>query len=124
MIGNEIHRFANELWPINRSITGDGIRETLAQIKKIIPSLKIHSVPSGTSVFDWNIPKEWKVNDAYIITPNGEKICDFSDNNLHLLGYSVPFRGKLSLVKLKEHLYTLPDKPNAIPYITSFYQIH
>jgi aminopeptidase-like protein len=122
MIGNEIHALAQRLWKINRSITGEGVRKTLAELKNIIPSLQVHFVPSGTSVFDWIIPKEWKVNDAYIVAPNGKKICDFSENNLHLLGYSIPFNGKVSLTELKEHLYTLPEQPSAIPYITSYYE--
>jgi len=122
MIGNEIHQFARELWPINRSITGAGLRETLKRISIHIPKLDIKSVPSGTQVFDWTIPREWHVNKAYIITPSGEKICDFSENNLHLLGYSIPFEGNVTLEELKKHLYTLPDQPNAIPYATSYYE--
>jgi aminopeptidase-like protein len=122
MIGNEIHQFARELWPINRSITGVGLRETLKRISIHIPKLDIKSVPSGTKVFDWTIPREWHVNKAYIITPSGEKICDFSENNLHLLGYSIPFEGSVTLEELKKHLYTLPDQPNAIPYATSYYE--
>ncbi len=122
MIGKEIHHFAKELWPINRSITGDGVRETLKKISKHLPGLKIKSLKSGTKVFDWTIPKEWKVRKAYIITPKGEKICDFSKNNLHLVGYSIPYRGSMSLKELKKHLHTLPSQPNAIPYITSYYK--
>ena len=122
MIGSEIHEFAKLLWPINRSITGKGVRTTLDQIKKHLPNLEIKSVSSGTEVFDWNVPNEWNVNDAFIVTPNGEKICKFTDNDLHLLGYSVPFKGRMSLAQLKDHLYTLPDQPNAIPYITSYYK--
>ena len=122
MIGAEIHEFAKELWPINRSITGPGVRETLKKIKTHLPNLSIKSIPTGTKVFDWSIPREWKVNEAYIIAPNGEKICDFSTNNLHLLGYSSPFEGRLTLNELKEYLHTLPDQPNAIPYVTSYYQ--
>ena len=87
MIGAEIHNLAKQLWPINRSITGEGVRETLAVIKDFIPSLKVQSVPSGTAVFDWTVPNEWKVRDAYIVTPNGEKICKFNDNNLRTLVY-------------------------------------
>ena len=121
-IGCDIHNFAKELWPLNRSITGEGVRQTLECIRFHLQALQIRSVPSGTAVFDWTIPKEWKVNDAYIVTPTGEKICEFSENNLHLLGYSIPFNGKVSLVQLKEHLYTLPEQPNAIPYITSYYK--
>lgn len=122
MIGNEIHEFAKELWPINRSITGEGVRDTLNQVKQHLPDLKIKSVPSGTEVFDWVVPKEWHPTDAYIITPNGEKICDFKVNNLHLLGYSTSFDGKIKLEDLKHHLYTLPEQPDAIPYITSYYK--
>jgi len=122
MIGHEIHALAQKLWKINRSITGEGVRKTLARLKDIIPSLQIYSVPSNTPVFDWTVPKEWKVHDAYIVAPNGEKICNFSKNNLHLIGYSIPYNGKMSLADLKEHLYTLPEQPNAIPYITSYYK--
>ena len=122
MIGNDIHQFAKELWPINRSITGEGVRETLERIKLHLPSLKVNSVPSGTNVFDWTVPREWSVTEAYIVTPSGERICDFNVNNLHLLGYSVPFEGEIDLSELKEHLYTLPEQPDAIPYITSYYK--
>jgi aminopeptidase-like protein len=122
MIGNEIYNLATKLWPINRSITGQGVRETLNVISDILPNLKIHSVPSQTKVFDWTVPKEWEVKKAYIIDPKGKKICDFSENNLHLVGYSIPFEGDISLDQLKEHLYTLPEQPNAIPYITSYYE--
>lgn len=123
MIGNEIHKFAKELWFINRSITGEGVRETLAKIKKKhLLNLNIKSVPSGTKVFDWVVPPEWHVSKAYIITPEGKKICDFSTNNLHLLGYSIPFRGKMRLENLQKYLHSLPDQPKAIPYITSYYQ--
>ena len=121
-IGYEIHEFAKELWPINRSITGKGVRETLKLIKGHLPQLKINSVPSGTNVFDWTVPKEWSVKEAYIITPSGEKICNFSKNNLHLVGYSIPFEGEISFDELKKYLYTLPDQPKAIPYITSYYK--
>ena len=121
-IGYLIHELASELWPINRSITGQGVRKTLKLISNILPNIKVHSVPSNTKVFDWVVPKEWLVREAYIITPKGKKICDFSVNNLHLLGYSVPFEGSISIDELKEHLYTIPEQPNAIPYITSYYK--
>ena len=121
MIGTQIHEFAKKLWPINRSITGEGVRETLKQIQYHVAEVKIKSVPSGTAVFDWIIPREWYVNEAYIITPSGKKICDFNNNNLHLVGYSVPFTGEIDLAELKAHLYTLPDQKDAIPYITSYY---
>ena len=122
MIGYKIHSFANELWALNRSITGEGVRETLSCIKKHLQNLNTISVPSGTKVFDWTVPDEWHVSEAYIITPSGEKICDFSINNLHLVGYSVPFCGRMKLEELQKHLYSLPEQPNAIPYITSYYE--
>ena len=122
MIGEEIYNFASELWPLNRSITGEGTRLTLKKIKEHLPDLKIHNIPSGTKAFDWIVPKEWNVLEAFIITPSGEKICDFNVNNLHLLGYSIPFKGDISLEELKEHLYTLPDQRDAIPYVTSYYE--
>lgn len=122
MLGEQIHQLATELWPINRSITGDGVRQTLAIIKKQIPELEIVEIPSGTQVFDWTIPKEWRVKDAYIVTPSGEKICEYKKNNLHLVGYSTSINKKLSLSELQDHLYSLPNQPNAIPYITSYYE--
>ena len=118
--GNKIFNLAKELWPLNRSITGDGVRQTLQIIKKIIPELKIHEVPSGKKVFDWSIPKEWNVKEAWIKTPSGKLICDFSVNNLHLLGYSIPVHKKLALDELKQKLFT-HDISNAIPYRTSYY---
>jgi aminopeptidase-like protein len=122
MIGKDIHQFARELWPINRSITGEGARETLKKISVYLPKLKIKSVSTNTKVFDWIVPKEWSVAEAYIVKPSGEKICDYSKNNLHLVGYSVPFEDEISFDELKKHLYTLPDQPNAIPYVTSYYK--
>lgn len=122
MIGNEIHNLAKKLFKFNRSITGEGVRETLSEIKTILPNLNLQSASSGTKVFDWVVPSEWHVSEAYIIAPNGEKICDFSINNLHLVGYSVPFRGRMKLEELQKHLHSLPEQPNAIPYITSYYE--
>lgn len=122
MLGNEIYQFARELFPINRSITGEGVRKTLQKISKHLPTLQIKSVPTGTKIFDWTVPKEWSVKEAYIITPSGEKICDFSKNNLHLVGYSIPFKGSVSLDELKKKLHTLKDQPDAIPYVTSYYK--
>jgi aminopeptidase-like protein len=122
MIGNKIHKFARELWPINRSITGEGVRETLKKISSHLPIIKIKSIPSGKKVFDWTVPKEWSVKEAYIVTPEGKKICDFSKNNLHLVGYSIPFKGIVSLDELKKNLYTLSDQPSAIPFVTSYYK--
>ncbi len=121
MIGGKIHDFAKDLWPLNRSLTGDGNRKTLRKIKEIIPDLKIFSVKSGEKVFDWTIPNEWEVNEAYILTPSGKKICDFSVNNLHLIGYSISFKGEMELSQLKKYLYFINEQPDAIPYITSYY---
>tara|TARA_B100001971_G_scaffold190169_1_gene192704 strand:- start:2152 stop:3447 length:1296 start_codon:yes stop_codon:yes gene_type:complete len=121
-IGEEIHNFAKELWPLNRSITGSGVRETLKQTQKILPNLKIHEVASGTQVFDWIVPKEWEVKEAWIKKPNGKKICDFSTNNLHLVGYSKPIHQKISKKELDKHLFSSPEQPSAIPYVTSYYK--
>jgi len=123
MIGIELHNLAKKFWKINRSITGEGVRLTLEIIRKYyLLDLIVHSVPSGTKVFDWTVPMEWHVDEAYIIAPDGSKICDFSLNNLHLVGYSIPFCGKIKLDDLKNHLYSLPEQPNAIPYVTSYYK--
>jgi aminopeptidase-like protein len=121
-VGKNIYLLAKNLWPINRSITGNGVRKTLSIIKRIIPELNIFEIKSGTKVFDWTIPKEWNVNDAYIITPKGKKICSFKKNNLHLVGYSTPLQKKLNLVELQKHLHSLPNQPDAIPYVTSYYK--
>ena len=121
-IGNDIHNFASKLWGINRSLTGEGVRQTLTHIKEHLPNLTVKSVSSGTQVFDWIVPPEWHVNEAYITKPNGDKICDFSVNNLHLVGYSIPYSGKITLNELQKHLHSLPEQPNAIPYITSYYE--
>ena len=122
MIGNCIHALAKSLWHFNRSITGDGVRNTLKELTNIIPDLRTHEVASGEQVFDWTIPEEWRVREAYIITPSGKKICDFRENNLHLVGYSIPVNKRMDLSELNKFLYSLPDQPNAIPYITSYYK--
>jgi len=111
----------DRLWPIARSITGDGVRETHKIISEFIP-LNTYEVSTGEAVFDWNIPKEWKVNEAYIIDPDGKQILDFNENNLHLINYSTPFSGKLSLMELNEFLHSMPEMPDAIPYKTSYYR--
>jgi len=107
-------------YPLCRSITGDGLRESLRIIQEHIP-LEIREVPSGTPVFDWTVPKEWNIKDAYIKGPDGEKIVDIACSNLHVLNYSVPVKCRLSLNELKEHLYSLPQHPDWIPYRTSYY---
>jgi aminopeptidase-like protein len=120
--GSAMHELMAELYPFNRSLTGEGTRQTLRRLQKDVPELEIKEVPSGTEVFDWVVPPEWTCLEAYIITPEGEKICDFRKNNLHVVGYSGAVRETLSLEQLKEHLHTLPDLPDAIPYVTSYYQ--
>ena len=119
-IGNEMYNLIENLYPICRSITGNGTRETLQIISKIIP-IQIHEVSSGTSVFDWTIPNEWNIKDAYIKSPTGEKIIDFKKSNLHILYYSLPINKKITLNELKEHIFTQPDRPKDIPYRTSYY---
>jgi aminopeptidase-like protein len=121
-LGFEMHSLAKRLWPINRSITGEGVRKTLLILKELNPKLSIHEVSSGTKVFDWEVPREWYVNDAYIITPSGKKICNFKENNLYLLGYSISIQKNLNLKELQKHLYSIPEQPSAIPYVTSYYE--
>lgn len=120
-IGEELHRFAAELYPICRSITGAGVRETLARIEKRIP-LSIREIASGTEVFDWTVPREWNIRDAYIKDATGKKVVDFRRHNLHVVSYSSPFTGKLTLDELRPHLHTLPEHPDWIPYRTSYYK--
>lgn len=120
-IGQELHGFASDLYPICRSITGDGIRRSLSMIRDRIP-LQISEVPSGTSVFDWTVPKEWNIRDAYIKGPGGEKVLDFRHSNLHVLNYSVPVHETMPLSQLKLHLFTIPERPEWIPYRTSYYE--
>jgi aminopeptidase-like protein len=120
-IGRELHDFATELYPICRSITGDGIRETLRIIKEQIP-LQIVEVQTGTSVFDWTVPKEWNIREAYIKGPDGKRVVDFKNCNLHIMSYSTPVHTTMPLSELKQYLFTLPDRPNWIPYRTSYYK--
>lgn len=120
-LGEELHTFARELYPICRSITGDGLRRTLAMIQNRIP-LQITEVPSRTQVFDWNVPREWNIRDAFIKSADGERVVDFEKCNLHVMNYSVPVRAKMSLVELRPHLYSIPEKPDWIPYRTSYYK--
>jgi len=113
-------RLIERLYPICRSITGDGVRETLRILQGHIP-LEIHEVPSGTAVFDWTVPDEWNIRDAWVKNPAGEKIVDFQKLNLHVLNYSEPIHKKMGLGELKEHLFTLPDHPDWVPYRTSYH---
>ena len=120
-IGQEMHRLMRELYPICRSITGNGLRATLNILARHIP-LEIREVPSGTAVFDWTIPKEWNIKDAYIKDSRGEKVVDFAQSNLHVVNYSVPVRRRMTLEELRKHIFTLPDTPDWVPYRTSYYQ--
>lgn len=120
-IQSEMFELMRELYPICRSITGNGVRKTLDTIGKYI-KLDIKEIPSGTKVFDWTIPKEWNINDAYVMDSKGNKIIDFKKSNLHIVSYSTPVRKKMRLEELKSHLYSLPDQPTLIPYKTSYYK--
>jgi aminopeptidase-like protein len=120
-VGAEMYACVADLYPLCRSITGDGLRETLRRIGRILP-LTLHEVPSGTRVFDWIVPPEWNVRDAWVKSPRGERVIDFRRSNLHVVGYSVPVRARLSLAELRPHLHTLPERPDWIPYRTSYYE--
>jgi aminopeptidase-like protein len=119
--GRDLHDFARELYPFCRSITGDGIRRTLALIANRIP-LQTFEVPTGTPVFDWTVPREWNIRDAYIKDPNGKRVVDFLRCNLHVMNYSSPVDATMPLSELKPHLFTLPEHPDWVPYRTSYYQ--
>jgi aminopeptidase-like protein len=115
-----MHALVERLYPLCRSITGDGVRETLKIVSELVP-LDVHEVPTGTEVLDWTIPSEWNIRDAYVKDPDGNRVIDFAACNLHVVGYSVPVHTTLTLDELKPHLHTLPDQPELIPYRTSYY---
>lgn len=120
-VEKKIEQYFDRLWPICRSLMGPGFRKSLKILEEIIPMRKLR-FKTGKKVFDWTVPKEWNVRDAYLVDPQGRKRASFQTNNLHLVNYSVPFRGRMSLKKLRPHLHSLPDLPNAIPYLTSYYK--
>jgi aminopeptidase-like protein len=115
-----MYALAERLFPICRSITGQGLRQTLDIVGEVIP-LERHEVATGTAVFDWTIPREWNIRDAYVLGPDGRRVVDFRASNLHVVGYSVPVRARMPLAELKTHLFSRPDRPDAIPYRTSYY---
>jgi aminopeptidase-like protein len=121
-MGLKMYNWAKDLFPIGRSLMGKGVRETLAYLKNELPELKIRSVPTGEKIFDWEVPDEWVIRDAYIIDPDGHKILEYKKNNLNLVGYSEPVNTELTLDELQSHLYSIEDMPDAIPYVTSYYK--
>lgn len=121
-ISEQMYRWVSELFPYNRSLTGTGVRKTLEYIKDLLPKLEIFEVPSGTNAFDWTVPKEWTINDAWIADLSGNKLIDFKNNNLHVMGYATPIDRIVTREELEAHLYSLADQPDAIPYITSYYK--
>jgi aminopeptidase-like protein len=120
-IGKDMYEFMSKLFPICRSITGNGVRETLNQIQGHIP-LEVHEVPSGTQVFDWTVPKEWNIADAYIKNSEGQKVVDFKQSNLHVVSYSTPIKKSVTRKELSDHVFTLPEHPDWIPYRTAYYK--
>src|SRR5215472_14421334 len=119
--GQEMFRLIAELFPICRSITGNGVRQTLRILQEDIP-LEVHEVPTGTKVFDWTVPREWNIRDAFVKNSKGERVIDFAKSNLHVVSYSVPVQRRMPLSELIEHLFTIPERPDWIPYRTSYYK--
>ncbi len=120
-VGEQMHALIAELFPICRSITGDGVRATLARLGRHLP-LRVHEVPSGTRVLDWTVPPEWNLRDAWVKDARGERVIDVRASSLHVVSYSVPVRARMSLAALRPHLHTLPGQPDLIPYRTSYYK--
>ena len=121
-LGEAMFRFAERAYPICRSITGDGVRQTLELVREIVPELEIHEVASGSPVLDWTVPDEWNLRSARLTTPDGRVVADTAVHNLHVMGYSEPVDLRLSLEELQPHLFSLPDQPDAIPYRTSYWK--
>lgn len=117
-----MYALAGRMFPICRSITGNGFRESLGMLREAVPEIQVHEVPTGTAVFDWTVPKEWNIRGGGIYRLNGDKVIDFKDSNLHIVGYSLPIDKVVSREELMEHVYTMPDQPDWIPYVTSYYK--
>ncbi|MFI6156364.1 DUF4910 domain-containing protein [Kitasatospora sp. NPDC051170] len=120
-MGVEMHALVERLYPLCRSITGDGVRATLDIVGEYLP-LQVHEVPTGTQVLDWTVPQEWNIRDAYVADASGRRVVDLADSALHVLGYSVPVAATMPLAELRPHLYTLPEQPTLVPYRTSYYK--
>ena len=120
-VGEEMHRWIADMLPFRRSLTGEGVRQTLGYLAEIVPGLTTHEVPTNTTVFDWTIPDEWTLRDAYIADPAGRRLVDLAESDLHVVGYSEPVDAVLSRAELERHLHSLPDLRHAIPYVTSYY---
>ncbi len=121
-VGLEMYRIAERIFPICRSITGQGVRETLNILSEYADGMTVHEVPTGTKVFDWTVPKEWMIRDAYIEDESGNHVIDFKKNNLHVMGYSISVDQWVPLEELLEYVYVQADQPNVVPYVTSYYK--
>lgn len=120
--GADLHRWAADLFPIGRSLSGDGVRQTLAYLADLLPGLTVHEVPTGEPAFDWTVPDEWNVRQAYLADADGTRIADYDVNTLHLVGYSEPVAATMTRAELEPHLHSIPELPDAIPYVTSYYR--
>ncbi len=121
-LGQNIYNLCEKLFPICRSITGDGVRDTFAFLREVVPEILLHEVPSGTKVFDWTVPKEWNIRDAWVKDSTGKKIIDFKESNLRVVGYSTSVNKRVGLKELKQIIFTQPEQPDVIPYVTSYYK--
>src|SRR6476659_3422076 len=119
--GERLLQLVADLYPFCRSLTGNGVRRTLQEISRLLP-LQIHEVPSGTQIYDWVVPQEWNIRDAYVKNAAGERVIDFNESNLHVMGYSVPVHARMSLEELRPKLHRLPDQPDWIPFRTAYFR--